>query len=191
MTAPQLDTSRTGYRHEGLICSVWPYLRGHFGRDFLYHLWCLIEAEKDWPSIFWEYKPSDTPISQHGDVVEWVHYMESLLDPKSLLIVQDNLSGQIAGLIWFNRQKPESAFGSIWISKKFRGQQLPREAVRLGLEYAFYARGWKQVFAITPWPIARNLLKRCGWSELAAVPEMFSRATVYLMSIKESDYGRR
>src|SRR5690349_10415901 len=181
----------TVYRHEGTICTVWPYLRGHFDRDFLYSLWTLIEAENDWPSILWEHQESDTPISQHGDLVDWIHYMESLLDPKALLIVQDNLSGRIAGLIWFHRQKAESAHGAIWMSKKYRGQRIVREAVALGLEYAFYARNWKQVFAITPWPIARNLLKRCGFSQLAAVPDMFAGGTVYLMGMKECDYGRR
>jgi RimJ/RimL family protein N-acetyltransferase len=189
---PQSDISPTGseYRHVGEYCSVWPYVRGHFSRDFLYRLWTLIEAEHDWPSILWEYEPSTTPIDQHGDLVEWIYYMQSLLDPKALLMVQDQLSKEIAGLIWFYRQKEDSAHASIWISKRYRGTALTRDAVSMGLEYAFYARHWKTVYAVTPWAIARNLLKRCGFSQLASVPEYFGR-DVHLMAIKEKDYGRK
>ena len=185
----QLATSPTGsdYRHEGKFCSVWPYLRGHFERDFLYKLWCIIEAEQDWKSLLWEMPPSDTPIDQRGDLIEWIHYMESILDPKSLLMVQDNQSKEIAGLIWFNRQKPDSAHGAIWMSKKYRGGYT-REAVKLGLEYAFYARGWQTIYAITPWAVARNLLRKCGWTQLAKVPELYGR-DVYMMAIKEQNYG--
>lgn len=183
------DTSHSGfdYRHEGLVCSVWPYVRGHFGRGFLYHLWSLVEAEKDWHSIMWETPESNTPISQKGDLVSFVHYMESFLDPKSILIVQDNHTREIAGFIWFNRQKPDSAYGSIWISKKYRGH-VSREAVKLGMEYAFHARGWKSLFAVTPWPVARNLLVKCGWRELAKLPEMYN-IDVYMLAVKESDHG--
>jgi len=169
---------------------VWPYARGYFSRDFLYRLWTLIEAENDWSSILWEYEPSETPIDQHGDLVEWIYWMQNLLDPKSLLMVQDGISKEIAGLIWFNRQKADSAYGAIWISKRYRGTPVSREAVSMGLEYAFYARGWKTVYAVTPWAIARNLLRRCGFSQLAKVPEYFG-IDVYLMAIKEKDYGRK
>lgn len=176
------------YRYEGKFCCVYPYARGYFDRDFIYKLWCLIEAEHDWPSIMWESEPSDTPIDQRGDLIEWVHYMESFLDPKALLMVQDNRSKEIAGLIWFNRQRSVSAHGAIWISKAYRGL-FSREAIQLGLEYAFYARHWQTVYAVTPWPVARNLLLKCGWRELAKVPELYGR-DVYMMAIKENEYGR-
>jgi len=153
-------------------------------------MWSLIEAENDWPSIMWEYEPSDTPISQHGDLVEWIHYMENPFDQKALMLVQDNHSKRVCGLIWFNKMKADSAHGSIWMSKEVRGLPHVREAVKLGLEYAFYARGWKTVYAITPWAIARNLLRRCDFKELATIPEVYGRTT-YLMAIKEHDYGQR
>ncbi len=187
---PQSATYPTGYKYAGNYCSVFPYVRGHFSRDFLYRLWCLIEAEGDWPSLLWEYEPSDTPIDQHGDLTEWIHFTESYLNPKALLLVQDAISKEIAGLIWFSKQNENSAHGSIWISKLYRGTPLSRESVALGLEYAFYARGWKTIFAVTPWAIARNLLRRCGFSILAKVPQFYVK-DVYLMGIEEKDYGRQ
>lgn len=186
----QLATSLTGYSYVDNHVSMFPYVRGHFDRDFLYRLWTLIEAENDWPAIMWDYKESDTPISQHGDLVEWIHYMESPFDPKALMLVQDNDTKRICGLIWFNKIKADSAHGSIWMSREARGQPHVREAVNLGLEYAFYARGWKAVYALTPWAVAKNLLRRCAFTEVAVIPDVFG-PKVYLMAIKESDYGQR
>lgn len=170
------------------MCSVWPYGRGYFGRAFLYHIWTLVEAENDWDSILWDALESTTPISQKGDLVGFINYMENVFDPKSMLIIQDNASREIAGFIWFNRQKPESAFGSIWVSKKYRGH-VSREAVKLGMNYAFNDRGWKTLYAVTPWPVARNLLTRCGWKLLAKLPEVYKIDVYYLMSKKESFHG--
>lgn len=188
----QSATSLIGcdYKYAGSYCSVFPYVRGHFSRDFLYRLWCLIEAEGDWPSIMWDRPASDTPIDQLGDLVDWIHSIENLLDPKALLLVQDGLTKEIAGLIWYYRQKEDSAHGVVWISKKYRGTHLSRDAIRMALEYAFYARHWKTVYGVTPWAIARNLLRRCGFTELAKIPEYYGK-DVYLMRIKEEDYGQR
>lgn len=183
-------TSPSGHRYEleGKLCRVWPYLRGHFSRDFLYRLWLLIEAEGDWPYLFWDSDKSDTPVEMRGDLVEWIHFMETMLDPKTLLLVQSTETQEIAGMIWFNKQKKTSAFGSIWISKKYRGA-LTREAISLGLEFGFYMKRWSTIYAITPWTIARNLLLHCGFKEVAKLRDLVDQEA-YLMCLKEEDYGR-
>lgn len=180
---------------EGEHVVIWPYVRGYFPRTTLFDLWHLIEEAGDWQPFFWnETVYPNTPVSQMGDPTDWLSFIEDHRDPKAVLIVQAKSNNEIAGLIWFNHQEPTRAFGSIWMRPKYRGIA-SREAVNLGLEYAFYARGWQEIWATTPFPVARNLIVKCGFREIAWIPGFATvgqnPASIYILRIKESEYGRR
>jgi hypothetical protein len=167
---------------------LFPYLRGHYHRDILHDLWVLIELDNDWERLFWNRRYDTTPVKLKGDLVDWIQFVEHPVDRKSFLIALTNDTHEIAGLVWFYNMTDELAHGSIWMARKFRGLYT-REAVNIGLEYSFYARGWKTVWAGTPWPVARNLLLRCGFKLKNEIDELYGKR-LYLLSCKEEDYGR-
>ena len=176
---------------EHLKC--WPYVRGHYQRDTLYQIWSLIEQAGDWDKIFWENQPGDTPISIKGDLTAWVQFVEDPIDKKILLIMVSRSDNQIAGIVWFNHVKNNEAYGCIWMRPEYRGAA-SREAVHLGLEHAFYAMGWTKVWAATPWPRARNLIKKSGFSDVVTLPGMHKvgdkPGNVFILAVEEQDYGQ-
>jgi len=156
-----------------------------------FELWAVMEQANAWPFLFWdqtEYEKTPVPIC--GDPADFVKFMAD----KQFLIFQSRETGEIAGCIWFDKiKKGQSAFGSIWMLPKFRGQP-SREAVRIGMEYGFYAMGWPTIWALTPWPIARNLIKHCGFEDVVVIPGLYvvgdRPADVYLLKAEETNYGR-
>lgn len=199
MTAQQQATSHIGfdrqYTLQGEHVTLWPYVRGHYPRSFLFDVWALIEKAGDWGRFFWDTTGLDTPVPTKGDIVDWVTFVETPVDQKAILVVQAVQGGEICGLVWFNRIQSDCAFGSIWMRPEYRGLAHSREAINVGLEYAFYLRGWKEVFAMTPFPLARNLVKRCGFKDVALLPNVYriggEPTKVHVLGIKEADYGRR
>ncbi len=185
---PQSAISPIGCDLIGQGITAFPYLRGHYHRDILHDIWCLIELDKDWQTLFWQRRYEETPVPLIGDLVDWIQFVEHPVDRKSFLIMLTNDTREIAGLVWFYNMSDLMAHGSIWMAKKFRGKHT-REAIALGLEYAFKGRNWQSVWAGTPYAIARNLLIRCGFQLRNIVDELYGRP-VYLLSCKESDYDR-
>lgn len=177
------------YSLVGEHLTLFPYLRGHYHRDILHDVWTLIELDNAWDNLFWNREYDVTPVALRGDLTDWISYVEHPVDRKSFLIALTNDTHEIAGLIWFYNMKDESAQGSIWMARKFNGAYT-REAVLLGLEYGFRARKWQTVWAGTPWPVARNLLLRCGFKLKNEIDELYGKR-LYLMSCKEADYARR
>lgn len=171
--------------------TVVPYVRGYYDRDFLYKLWCLIEAEGDWPRIFWnDPYDRDRPVERYGDLTDWVGFWE--LGNKSWLLVLANDTREIAGLLWFDRQTETNAYGNIWMARKYRGGGYARDTVQLGTEYGLYFRGWKEILTVSPWYMARNLVRRCGWKPLGELSGVYTvcgeAATVYFSKITLEDY---
>ena len=184
------------YNLESEHLQCYPYARGYYNRrDLLHGIWAAIENAGDWDKILWDRTQTDTPISTHGDLVDWVNFVHSGHDPKVLLIFQDKASGELAGIVWFHRIEHGEAAACIWVVPKFRRSVYPREMVDVGRQYAFYAMGWTKVWAMTPWSNARNLSKRCGFKDVITLPKMYrvngEPGDVYILAMEEQDYGRR
>ena len=183
----------------GDFCTIWPYARGYYERDMPYKLWTLLEAEgpKTWEQIFWDdpYADDPTEVPRFGDLVDWMLFM--FRQDRTWLIVQANNTKEICGLIWYEKSPDkELPHGNIWIARQYRGGGYARDAVRLGCEYAFGAMGWDGLYTATPWPVARNLVRRCGWRALPDIPApkvvMGKPVTIYPSIImKEDFYGQR
>jgi len=150
----------------GTRIRLWPYVRGVYGRDTLYRLWCVIEEAQAGPLLFWA--SQDQP-EIHSDLVAFVKFFD---DPTRLLQVVTNIdSTEIIGCIWFDEIVPRyRAFGSMFIVPKFQGGTYSREAMDMGLRYAFEILELKQVWGATPWLPARRLCLRSGFEVVAMLP---------------------
>ena len=153
--------------------SLWLYSRGEAARDFPYMIWRMIEDAGDWKRILWTDFTEPSRVSKFGDLPHWVAYMFDDRDPKVWVMVADNATGDIAGVIWFNKIIQGNAYGSIWMDPKFRGKPHVREAGKLGLRFGHEVMGWNTISTATPWPDVRNFDKRLGFKEVAFIPKVF------------------
>lgn len=153
--------------------TLWVYARGEAARDLPHQLWAMIEEAGDWQRIMWVDQTEPSRVSKFGDLAHFVAYMFDDRDPKIWLLVSDNETGDIAGVIWFNKITKKSAYGSIWMSPKYRGKPHVREAGKLGLAFGHELMGWDLISTATPWPDVRNFDKRLGFKEVAFVPKVF------------------
>jgi len=153
--------------------SLWAYARGEAARDLPYQLWTMIEAAGDWQRIMWVDHNEPSRVPKFGDLAHWVAYMFDDRDSKVWLLVGDNATGDIAGVIWFNKIIAGTAYGSIWMAPNYRGKPHVREAGKLGLAFGHDTMGWETIRTITPWPDVRNFDKRLGFQEVAFIPKVF------------------
>lgn len=140
-------------------------------------VWQAVEKAGDWDKLFWWEEPGDTPHGQRGDLVSVVQYITDHDDPKILFIGEHE--NQIVGITWFHEQKLGTCQSGIWVAPKFRGifsRQLVNESMALLKEW----HGIKQVFAVTQWPICRNLCRKTGFVETAVERDQQGRTFYHL-----------
>ena len=153
--------------------SLWVYSRGEAARDLPYILWQMIEDAGDWHRIMWIDINEPTRVPRFGDLAHWMAYMFDDRDIKIWLLVSDNETGDIAGVIWFNKIVKNTAYGSIWMSPKFRGKPHVREAGKLGLHFGHDLMNWDTIYTTTPWPDVRNFDRRLGFKDVMFIPKIF------------------
>lgn len=149
--------------------SLWAYSRGEAARDLPYLLWKMVEEAGDWHKIIPQNINDDsTRIELHGDLIHWMEWLRD----KAIVIIAHNETGDICGFGWYSDQIGGTALTSIWIAPRWRGL-ITREAVFAGIKFGYEMLGLKTLQTITPWPIARNLAKKCGFKEVAFIPKHF------------------
>jgi RimJ/RimL family protein N-acetyltransferase len=156
---------------EGQLVRLFPYARGLYPRDTLYHAWKLMEAEGAGPKLFWG--STETP-ELHSDISAFCKYFEESTN-RALVLIQHQESGALAGFAWFDDFVPQHrCFGSIFIAKAYRGR-MGLEAVRMVSRYAMEAFTLQAVWAVSPWKDAQRLICAAGYQRMAVLPE-FTRA---------------
>lgn len=158
---------------EGQYVRLWPYSRGYYPRDTLYHLWRLVEEDNAAPSLFHsQLCPIPTvPYEWRGDLVEFVKVFES--ESRILLIAQSVQKDEIAGFFWFDDVVSKfRASCNIFYRRRYWGHPA-REASRLAIGYGFEFLEFKSVWAYTPWDHAAKHAEAVGFHPLISLPEMF------------------
>lgn len=168
-TAAATEPASSSPKLEGTLVRLWPYQRGAFARDVLYHLWRMVEDNHAGPRLFWGHHSH--PLL-HSDLTAFCEFFDAYQHPdRLLLIVQDIASDAIAGFMWFDDVIPNHrAFGSIFMDPRFRGDA-SREAVTIFTEYGVGVLGLNSVWGLTPWPEACRLIERCGYQRIATLPD--------------------
>lgn len=164
---PKWDKARL----TGQLVRVWPYARGMYARDMLYHCWALMENEGMAKKIFHSsFHPPECDVDWRGDLTEFVTYFSQ---PTRLLqICQHAQTQELAGMIWFEEIVAQCrASCGIIFAKKFWGP-LTKEASRICMDYAFYALDIPALYSFTPWPEAKRHAQQIGFEYLTSIPEM-------------------
>jgi RimJ/RimL family protein N-acetyltransferase len=149
----------------GAHVRLWPWVRGLYGRDDLYHVWRLIEQEPGAvQKLFYTQQCADE--SQRGDLQTFCEYMSSRL----LLLAQSVTDQQLIGCVWFEDVVPDwRATISMFYRRTYWGTPA-REATRLAVRYAFEVLQVPQVWGITPQRLALRHGLALGFTHLATLP---------------------
>jgi len=139
-----------------------PYLRGYVPRNTLGKVWGAIEQAGDWDKLFWWDEPIESPFPQQGDLVSFMAYMADRDDLKTLFIGEHE--GELVGITWFHEEKHGTCQSGIWVAPKWRGV-FSRQLVNESMVLLKQLKGIKQVFALTQWPVCRNLCRKTGFVE--------------------------
>lgn len=171
-----LSTASATYdirRLEGPHVTMTPYSRGFYRRDLAYQLWALMEKEGAIDLVFYETPTDPEAKAAHGDLAEFVSYFS---DPnKIVLIAQDNESGEIAGMTWFEIQCGRfRALGNWWVRRKFWGQK-SREIGIISCDYIFKNIGVPAIWGYSPWLTSVKSAESYGFDYVVALPG-YSRA---------------
>lgn len=154
----------------GPTVRLWPYAPGVYGRDALYKVWRAMEDDGATRQSFWDEGDSNLC----GDLASFVKAFDGGTN-KVLLMVEDQTVKQLVGCIWFTEiRQGHQAFASIWMKKSHRGQPSV-DASRLALNYVFTVNQLKQVWSITPWPVAGRLCQKLGYKLVARLTNFFRR----------------
>jgi hypothetical protein len=148
-----------------------PYMRGAYGRDVLYGLWCLVEQDGAAARLF--YAQACTDETTRGDLVEFVTYFSS--PERHLLIVTEKADTAILGLVWFDRVAgQEHALLGLWYRRKTT--RLAREGTALACRYALHVLGYARLCGFTPWRTAVQHVLAIGWQQVATLPHFITIA---------------
>ena len=154
-------------------------------RETLGACWLAIEEAGDWDKLFWwdedwwdeaKTQPA-TPYATKGDLPSVIAYLMDPEDPKIILIGEHDK--QIAGITWFHERKFGTCQSGIWVAPKFRGI-LSRQLVEKSMDYLSTHHNIKQVFAVTPWVVCRNLCRKTGFIETSVETDAKGRALYHL-----------
>ena len=156
-------------RLEGELVSLWPYAHGYYARDLPYQIWALIEKDDAAKYIFYEYQEGPEPISIKGDLATFIAYLS---DPqKIILVVEDNETKGIAGMIWFDSFIPNyRCHSGFWMRRRFWGHRT-REACRIALDYIFNKINVQSVWGFTPWQTSLKTQTALGFTYVVSLPD--------------------
>lgn len=149
----------------GTQVKLWPYVRGYYPRDVLYGLWSAIEQAGDGARVFWG---NSDPAPLRMDLPS---FCEFVTKEGRTLILLTNLDGTaMLGCAWFEDVFPKRrAFGSIYLVPESRGK-VAVEAVRLVTDYACQVLDVNEIWAVTPWREAGQLICAAGYQRVATLP---------------------
>ena len=151
----------------GSLVRLWPYVPGIYGRDTLYRIWRAMEDDGSTHQAFWDAGVPSVSAADLGSFAKAFHDTTT----KILFMVESQDTQTLVGAIWFTHIMPShQATASIWMTKQARGA-MTRQASACALDYAFTAWDVRQVWCETPWPAARALARRLGFSHVASLPE--------------------
>ena len=164
MTPQDLDALLTGEQVQ-----LFPYQRAVYGRDTLYWMWRMVEAEGTSATIF--YTQGCAHEAERGDLVEFVRYFS---DPLRHVLTVVRLSDRLPiGLVWFDRVA-DQRHGLIGVWYQRHTTRLAREGTRLATRYAFEVLGFARLDGWTPWkPAVRHGLA-LGWQPVATLPQLIT-----------------
>lgn len=168
-TMNAIDHSFDFTRLNGKLCRLFPYVRGHYGRNVLYNLWSLMEEDGGSEMTFHGMPEGNhLPITIKGDLTDFVRYMS---DPARILLMVQTKDEELAGFIWFDDYVPMfKASCNIFIAKKFRGEMVD-EASWIALSYMFDFYHVEAIWAVTPWSSASNHALSLGFEMISVLPE--------------------
>lgn len=155
---------------DGKLIKVWPYSRGFLPRDILFTAWKTMEKDDLMRFVFHgQNDPTNRPISQRGDLVEFMKYFSE--ETRALLIIQRKDNEQIGGLMWLDEIiKGFRAVGALCFAKNTR-REFVDEATKICFDYSFEVFNLKALFGFTPWGPATDYALRSGMTQVALVPE--------------------
>jgi len=144
---------------------IWPYVRGEYAKDTLYHLWQMVDATGDTGRLLWGSQASP---AIRGDLEAFVGFFN---DPNRLVIIAAKADGSdIVGFLWFDDLVPEHrCFGSVYIKPDYRGA-VGNEAIMLACDHVFDLFKVKSIWGITPWRAAKAACAQVGFKTVATLP---------------------
>lgn len=150
----------------GTQVRVWPYLReAGYPRDILGRLWTVIEQAGDGPRAFWGLPG---PNAQKMDLPAFCAFFSH---PEKVVLFVTSLDGEdLWGMVWFEELCGHRAFGSTYMVPDARGAKA-LEAVQLACAYLHRTYDIEQIWALTPWKEAGQLIHRAGFTRMATLPE--------------------
>ncbi len=185
-SAPEYDTNRL----KGDLVSLWPYVHGYYARDLPYQIWALMEKDDATKYVFYEYQNGATPVPIKGDLASFMAYVS---DPqKIILVVQDNETAEIAGMIWFDTFIPRYRCNSgFWMRRRFWGHRT-REACRIALDYVFNNIGVQAVWGFTPWLTSVKTTNALGFTYVCSLPDYAlldgKPADIHISCLRKEDF---
>jgi hypothetical protein len=178
---------------EGEHCRIFPYTRGYYPRDILYHAWKIMEDDQEAARVFHGYLGYDdrTPIPHRGDLAQFCQYFEASTG-RLLVLCQSKADGRLAGFVWGDDVIPEfRALVNIFFAKPYRGI-VALEGGHLALRYAFDALKLQYLWGFTPWPAAKRYCQRLGFKSIGVLPA-FNRIDgeardMHVLRLRAEDY---
>lgn len=161
--------------------SLWAYSRGEAARDLPWIIWRMVEDAGDWDKlVHWNPPEEDSRVPVRGDLIEFIEWMKG----KLFVLAVNNATGDIVGFGWYSDIRNGTALTSIWVNPLHRGK-FSREITFAGIKFGYEMLGLETLQTMTPWPIARNLARKCGFKDIAFIPKHFGIDTWLLEHKKE------
>lgn len=144
-----------------------PYHRGAYGRDALYWLWKLAEADGATGRIFYAQACPDE--SWRGDLVEWMAYFSQTTPRRDVVMILRKADQVPLGLVWVD-EVPGQPYGllGLWYTRKTL--RLAREGTALACRYMREGLGYPRLRGFTPWREAVQHVLPLGWRKIATLP---------------------
>lgn len=136
---------------------IWPYARGLFRGDALWHLWQAMSEERALGRVFYE--------AEYADLETLVQYFETR-NCLLFLVVRDQ---QIMGATWFTDVRQYRASIGIFYRKAFQGPRA-REATDRVCRFCADVYRWPQIIGLTPWRAAVRHGQAIGFRLMATLP---------------------
>lgn len=180
-----LETSRDCF--EGSLVKLYPYWRGAIRRTILIELWAIMEETNGGDIVFYSGQHPETPVARRGDPTEFIQYFSD--EKRSLLIIQDKASEQIAGFTWFDDFIPDyRCMCGLFFRKNYRGK-IAEEGAKLSIRYAHDILRVRDIWGFTPWVHARKFAEKIGMEWITTLPGLFKindkPADIYVTKISK------
>jgi len=140
-------------------------------RDLPYQLWLIMEKEGILKYVFFDSPTDAMGQKAHADLAHFVNFFS---DPKKMiLIVQHIESKELAGMTWFDLERPNyRCLANWWIRRRFWGPPA-REAGIMSCDYMFNCIGMEHIWGFSPWETSAKSGMSFGFEYMATLPDYF------------------